>query len=84
VLQQAVAAKSFHVASSEVSRGDVSQALASADHTLDGGIHIGAQEHFYLETQACLVVPSGEDGEMEIYSSTQHPASVQVMLVLVM
>jgi len=60
----------------------VSQAMSSAEHVLEGGVDIGAQEHFYMETQACLVVPNGEDGEMEIYSSTQHPASVQVIVFL--
>ena len=77
-LQQAVAAKSFHLPSEQVSRGNVSEALKTAQHVLEGRMHIGGQEHFYLETQACLVVPTGEDGEMEIFSSTQHPASIQV------
>jgi xanthine dehydrogenase/oxidase len=26
-----------------------------------------------LETNACVAVPKPEDGEMEIYSSTQNP-----------
>jgi len=56
----------------------VAAALASSDHLLQGGIHIGGQEHFYLETQACLVVPKGEDGEMEIFSATQSPSAIQV------
>ena len=38
----------------------------------------GAQEHFYLETNSCLVVPKGEEGEMEIFSSTQYIDSVQM------
>jgi xanthine dehydrogenase/oxidase len=33
---------------------------------------MGGQEHFYLETNACLVVPKPEDGEMEIFASTQN------------
>jgi len=78
--QEAVAAKSFHLPSEEISQGNVSEALKTAQHVLEGGIHIGGQEHFYLETQACLVVPKGEDGEMEVFSSTQHPASIQVYI----
>lgn len=35
------------------------------------------QEHFYLETHTCLVIP-GEDGEMEVVSSTQVANDVQV------
>ena len=31
----------------------------------------GAQEHFYLETNVCIAIPKGEEGEMEIISSTQ-------------
>lgn len=36
------------------------------------------QEHFYLETQATIAVPKGEDGEMELFVSTQNPAFTQV------
>ena len=32
-------------------RGDSASALASAPHRLQGTLHIGGQEHFYLETQ---------------------------------
>ena len=46
-------------------------ALGEAEHVLEGEARVGGQDHFYLETQACLVVPKGEDGEMEITSSTQ-------------
>ena len=38
---------------------------------------MGGQEHFYLETQACLAVPKLEDGEMEIYASAQDPSELQ-------
>lgn len=44
-----------------------------ADHVFSGVVRMGGQEHFYLETQACAVVPKPEDGEMEVYSSTQNP-----------
>lgn len=37
---------------------------------------IGGQEHFYLETNASLVVP-GEAGSMEIFASTQNPTKTQ-------
>lgn len=48
-------------------------AFEKADHVFTGIVRMGGQEHFYLETQACVVVPKPEDGEMEIYSSTQNP-----------
>ena len=39
-------------------------------------MRIGGQDHFYLEGQAALAVP-GEDDEMRVFSSTQHPSEVQ-------
>ena len=48
-------------------------AFQKADHVFSGIVRMGGQEHFYLETQACVVVPKPEDGEMEVYSSTQNP-----------
>ncbi|MEO0938222.1 MAG: xanthine dehydrogenase molybdopterin binding subunit [Pseudomonadota bacterium] len=57
-------------------RGDVQAALAAAPHRLKGQMQIGGQEHFYLEGQAALAVP-GEDGDMHIVSSTQHPTEIQ-------
>jgi xanthine dehydrogenase/oxidase len=35
-------------------------------------VRIGGQEHFYLETQASLVVP-GENDEFTVFASTQNP-----------
>jgi xanthine dehydrogenase large subunit len=36
----------------------------------------GGQDHFYLEGQIALALP-GEDGDMVVRSSTQHPTEVQ-------
>ena len=60
----------------EFRRGDPSAAIAAAPHRLAGRLRIGGQEHFYLEGQAALAVP-GEDDEMRVFSSTQHPSEVQ-------
>lgn len=45
---------------------------------ITGEIHIGGQEHFYMETQSMLVVPKGEDQEIDVYVSTQFPKYIQV------
>jgi xanthine dehydrogenase/oxidase len=45
---------------------------------------MGGQEHFYLETQSVLVVPKGEDGEIDITSSTQNPSEVQQVVAEVL
>ena len=57
-------------------RGDASAAIDASGRTLAGSFKIGGQEHFYLEGQVSLAVPT-EAGEMRIYASTQHPGEIQ-------
>jgi xanthine dehydrogenase large subunit len=57
-------------------RGDVASALEQAPRRIKGQMRIGGQEHFYLEGQVALAVP-GEDEDVVIYSSTQHPSETQ-------
>lgn len=64
-------------------RGDPDRALASAPHRLQGEIEVGGQEHFYLESQACLVEPM-EDGGMFVHTSSQHPSEVQKLVAEVL
>ncbi|KAK8381248.1 hypothetical protein O3P69_008249 [Scylla paramamosain] len=59
-------------------RGDAEAALKAAPYTLEGETHIGGQEHFYMETNAHIAIPKGEDGEMEIISTTQNPSETQL------
>jgi xanthine dehydrogenase/oxidase len=44
---------------------------------ISGSCYTGPQEHFYLETQTTLVVPSESDTNLTIYSSTQAPTKTQ-------
>ena len=60
----------------EFRRGEPGAAIAAAPRRVAGCVRIGGQEHFYLEGQAALAVP-GEDDEMRVWSSTQHPSEVQ-------
>ncbi|MCX8475749.1 MAG: xanthine dehydrogenase molybdopterin binding subunit [Sphingomonas sp.] len=57
-------------------RGDADAALAAAPHRISGSVQMGGQEHFYLEGQAALATP-GENGEIHLLSSTQHPSEIQ-------
>ncbi|TVQ13645.1 MAG: xanthine dehydrogenase molybdopterin binding subunit, partial [Bacteroidetes bacterium] len=66
-----------------ISRGDVDTGLEKAPHRLSGRLTTGAQEHWYLETQSCLCVP-GEDNEMNVFSSTQHPSETQAIVAEVL
>jgi xanthine dehydrogenase large subunit len=63
----------------KLERGDVASGLTRAERRLKGRITIGGQDHFYLEGQIALAVP-GEDDDVTIYSSTQHPSEVQAMV----
>ncbi len=64
-------------------RGDSVGALATAPRRLQGTLHIGGQEHFYLETQISSVMPT-EDGGMIVYTSTQNPTEVQKLVAEVL
>jgi xanthine dehydrogenase large subunit len=57
-------------------RGDAASAIRRAVHRVSGEIRCGGQDHFYLEGQIALAVP-GEDRDMVVHSSTQHPTEVQ-------
>ncbi|HVQ09737.1 MAG TPA: xanthine dehydrogenase molybdopterin binding subunit [Allosphingosinicella sp.] len=59
-----------------MARGDADAGLAAAPHRLSGALEMGGQEHFYLEGQAALATP-GEQGQLHILSSTQHPSEIQ-------
>ncbi|UYP32084.1 xanthine dehydrogenase molybdopterin binding subunit [Pseudomonas sp. Z8(2022)] len=63
--------------------GDSASKLASAPRRLQGTLHIGGQEHFYLETQISSVMPT-EDGGMLVYTSTQNPTEVQKLVAEVL
>jgi len=57
-------------------RGEPGEEMIRAPRQISDEFRIGGQEHFYLEGQVALAIP-GEDGDMKVYSSTQHPTEVQ-------
>uniref|UniRef100_A0A8C6N150 Aldehyde oxidase 1 n=1 Tax=Mus spicilegus TaxID=10103 RepID=A0A8C6N150_MUSSI len=76
-IEEAIQHKSFFESERKLECGNVDEAFKIVDQILEGEIHIGGQEHFYMETQSMLVVPKGEDGEIDIYVSTQFPKYIQ-------
>ena len=72
-MEEAIVQESYFDHYRFINNGDTEGAFKRADHVFSGVVRMGGQEHFYLETQACVVVPKPEDGEMEVYSSTQNP-----------
>ncbi|ARU88227.1 xanthine dehydrogenase molybdopterin binding subunit [Pseudomonas sp. M30-35] len=75
--------KHFVLDSHQHKIGDSAGALATAPHRLQGSLHIGGQEHFYLETQISSVMPT-EDGGMIVYTSTQNATEVQKLVAEVL
>jgi xanthine dehydrogenase large subunit len=78
-VEQALAQQHFVEQPHVQQRGDADAALAAAPHRLQGQFHIGGQEHFYLEGQVAMALP-GEEGAMQVWSSTQHPTEVQKLV----
>ncbi|MEZ5783706.1 MAG: xanthine dehydrogenase molybdopterin binding subunit [Rhizobiaceae bacterium] len=60
-------------------RGDAERAILEAPRRLKGRMRVGGQEHFYLEGHISMAVP-GEDDDVTVYCSTQHPSEVQHMV----
>jgi xanthine dehydrogenase large subunit len=75
-IEAALAAKAYVQAPATILRGGPDGAMGKAPHRLSGEFTVGGQEHFYLEGQIALALP-GEDGDITVYTSTQHPTEVQ-------
>jgi xanthine dehydrogenase molybdopterin binding subunit len=78
-IAQAIEAGSFHTEPHVIRRGDCEAALATSPHTLSGELHIGGQEHFYLEAHAAWA-ECGDDDDVFVCSSTQHPSEIQAVV----
>jgi xanthine dehydrogenase large subunit len=75
-IDEAMEAASFLEPPYTMKQGDAAAAIKAAPRTLSGRIYIGGQEHFYLEGHAALAIP-GEDEDVIVHSSTQHPSEIQ-------
>ncbi|XP_066474776.1 xanthine dehydrogenase/oxidase [Tiliqua scincoides] len=76
-IQEAIEKQSFFELVRKMEKGDVQKGFEEADHIVDGEMYIGGQEHFYLEAHCTIAVPKGEDGEMELFVSTQNLTKTQ-------
>ncbi|KAL7645432.1 UNVERIFIED_CONTAM: hypothetical protein RMT77_003818 [Armadillidium vulgare] len=59
--------------------GNIEKGFSDSKYVLEGEIHIGGQEHFYLETNVHIVIPK-EDDEIELISSTQGASDLQTLV----
>ena len=82
-IEEAIEANSYFDHYHYINNGDLEKAFEESDHVFTGIARMGGQEHFYLETQACVVVPKPEDGEIEVFSGTQNPTETQAYVAQV-
>ncbi|KAF4224476.1 hypothetical protein CNMCM6457_009416 [Aspergillus fumigatiaffinis] len=82
-IEEAIEAESYFDHFRFIKCGDADKAFKEADRVFHGVSRMGGQEHFYLETQACVAIPKPEDGEMEVWSSTQNPTETQTYVAQV-
>ncbi len=78
-IDTALEKESFVLPTARLSRGDSKTAIKDAPHRLEGRFRFGGQDQFYLEGQIAFAIPK-EDGDMLVYSSTQHPSEVQLVV----
>lgn len=77
-IDDAIKSGSFFTHGRELRKGEHALAsnmdpiFAKCDRIFQGTTRIGGQEQFYLETNVALAIPSGEDGQMDVWSSTQN------------
>ena len=64
-------------------RGNAAAALKKSKNRITSQMRVGGQDHFYLEGQIAYALP-GEDDEVTVFSSTQHPSEVQHMVAHVL
>lgn len=81
-IEDAIKSESYFNHYRYIRSGDSDAAFEQADHVFTDVSRMGGQEHFYLETQACVAIPKPEDGEMEVWSSTQNPTETLVFIHL--
>nr|AND62518.1 aldehyde oxidase 1 [Oryzias sinensis] len=76
-LEDAIEKTSLYEPTRFLEMGDVDKAFEEADRVHEAEVRMGGQEHFYMEPQSMLVVPVGEERELNVYVSTQWPALTQ-------
>ncbi|WP_306147583.1 MULTISPECIES: xanthine dehydrogenase molybdopterin binding subunit [unclassified Roseibium] len=73
----------FVTAPLKLVRGEIEQGFSDADHRIKGQIKIGGQDHMYMEGQIAFAIP-GEDDDVVVHCSTQHPSEAQHMVAHVL
>uniref|UniRef100_A0A8C5QCP0 Aldehyde oxidase/xanthine dehydrogenase a/b hammerhead domain-containing protein n=1 Tax=Leptobrachium leishanense TaxID=445787 RepID=A0A8C5QCP0_9ANUR len=83
-IEDAIKYKSFYEPFKGIKHGNAEEAFKTADHILEGEVHICGQEQFYMETNSLIVIPKGEENEFDIYVSTQAISTSQFAVAAVL
>ncbi|WP_282181176.1 xanthine dehydrogenase molybdopterin binding subunit [Aliiroseovarius marinus] len=67
----------------KLERGDVEAGFNAAAHRISGQMIVGGQDHMYLEGHIAFAIP-GEDDDVVVHCSTQHPSEAQHMVAHVL
>ncbi|SHF97980.1 xanthine dehydrogenase, molybdenum binding subunit apoprotein [Marinomonas polaris DSM 16579] len=81
--RQSLERQEFVLPTHTISCGDAKGALETAPNKLKSDMYIKGQEHFYLEGQISVATPN-EDGGVQVFASSQHPAEVQKLVARVL
>lgn len=81
--RQSLERQEFVLPTHTISCGDAKGALETAPNKLKSDLYIKGQEHFYLEGQISVATPN-EDGGVQVFASSQHPAEVQKLVARVL
>ncbi|XP_075466161.1 aldehyde oxidase 1-like [Ascaphus truei] len=81
-MEDAIKHNSYYLPEKKIRHGNADEAFKTADHIIEGEIHIRGQEQFYMETNTVLAVPKREENELDIYISTQDPTSAQLLAAI--
>ncbi len=82
-IEQAIEEQAFHGEALVIESGNVDEELRRAKARVSGELHVGGQEHFYLETQASIA-HRNENDELVVHASTQHPSETQEIVARVL
>ncbi|XP_067326697.1 aldehyde oxidase 3-like [Anolis sagrei] len=83
-IEEAIQHNSFLSNEKKIEKGNIEEAFETVDKILEGEIHVGGQEHFYLETNSIFAIPRKEDQEMDIYVSIQDTSGAQELVASVL
>ena len=83
-VDEAIEHQSFFGEEISLRQGDVDECFRDAEQVVEDEFYIGGQEHFYMETNACMVVPSHDDQEVTVYLPTQAPSMAQELTAFVL